>query len=130
MTLAEVLVSTLLIAIAVATVAAIFVSGGQQDVRIERSTLASTQLQQLLEELENFTTADSSNAADGPGGGWTLAGDTCGCWALQEGTHDVTARLPASLRNDAGARLTYTVAVEDRNGSPVRRVDAVLTWAN
>ncbi|MBI5208626.1 MAG: hypothetical protein HY927_01475 [Elusimicrobia bacterium] len=126
--LAEVLIATVLLASAVSTVAAVILSGLQQGGLMGTREQVALLTQGLLGELENYVTADPAPSPEAPGGSWALPGDSCACWALEERTHDVTARLPSELRERFGARMSYTVTVEDRAGKAVRRVEARVDW--
>lgn len=131
--LVEVVIATLLLAITVTGVfAALLTAGTQSGSLVERED-ASLHIDRLLDELRNYVTSDTTPTVDAPGTPagaqrtWSLPGDSCACWALQEGAHDVSARLPAALRA-RGATLGYDVSVVTVNGSPLRRVTARMTW--
>lgn len=133
--LVEVVVATLLVAVAVSAMSGALLSSGGQSNRAQDEELASVQLETLLAELRNFVTSDPTPSPDSVGAGpdirgnydWRLEGDACGCWALDETrAHDVTSRLPAEFRaRHPEARLTYTVRLE---ADETRRVDAHLDW--
>ena len=125
----EVVISILILALAVPGIFGALLSASMQTGVSTEHERAALQVQSLLDELRDFVTASTAAAADAPGdsGTWMLTGDTCGCWALQAGAHDVTARLPAEFR-DHGAHLRYTVDVVMVNGQNVRRVNARLEW--
>lgn len=132
--LVEVIIAVLLLAMAGAAVFGALVTASRQGATGPEREQASLQVEALLDELRNFTTADTSEIPSAPGDvhgssrTWTISGDACNCWALAAGPHDVTARLPASLRVGRQARLGYTVAEETVNGLLVRRVNARLDW--
>ncbi|MBI5883076.1 MAG: type II secretion system protein [Elusimicrobia bacterium] len=129
-TFVELMVATVLLASAASMVGSVFLSGSQQSARAQRREEGSVCLQQLMDELRNYVTADTGTVAAAPGGSWALPGDGCGsCWALQPGKHDVTARLPTAWAGvGMEAAMSYTVAGESRNGLTVRRVDARIDW--
>jgi Tfp pilus assembly protein PilV len=131
--LVEVVIATLLLAITVSGVFAALLTASTQTGSLTEREQASQHVDLLLDELRNYVTSDTAPSPDAPGEPagpartWRLPGDACGCWALQEGAHDVSSRLPAALRA-RGATLAYDVSVVDVNGSPLRRVSAKLTW--
>jgi Tfp pilus assembly protein PilV len=132
----EVVISVMLLSMAASGVFGALLVASRQTASGPDREQATLQVEALLDELRNFVTADSGAGPDAPGTAagavrtWKIAGDSCGCWALAEGTHDVTERLPENLRLDRGARMSYTVAVVTVNGLAVRRVHARLDWAS
>ena len=139
--LVEVVISLLLIGVAVSAIMGTMLSTSLQSGpagRIQNQEQAALCLNQLLQELKNYVTADyTTSNPDAPGGagaaGWTLPEDTCSglgsnCWALAPGTHnlDVTKAPPACAQN--GATMTYAVQVVTVNGLDTRQVTATLTW--
>ena len=133
--LMEVIISVLLIGIAVSTIMGSVLSTSLQSGHSRDREQAAVSLNQLLQELKNYVTADSTtpNNPDAPGtgpAGWTLPGDACDtCWALDPAfnPHDVSSRLPQSLTQN-GAKMTYTVNVVPVNGLNTSLVTATLTW--
>ena len=130
--LVEIVISLLLIGVAVSAIMSAMLSTSLQSSRSQDREQAALCLNQLLQELKNYVTADTSSNPDAPNGadaaGWQLPGDACNCWALDETqTHDVTSRLPAPLAQD-GAKMTYAVRVVTVNGLDTRQVTATLTW--
>jgi Tfp pilus assembly protein PilV len=131
--LVEVVISVLLTGIAVSAITSAMLATSLQAGLGQDREQAALCLNQLLQELRSYVTADTAPSPDAPGGagadGWQLPGDACGCWALDETrAHDVTARLPPQLA-EAGASMSYAVRVVNVNGLGTREVTATLTWS-
>jgi hypothetical protein len=101
-----------------------------------KPTLSSYALE-LVEELKNYA-ADRPIPLPGAPGlpSWHLPGDTCqgcpgapACWALETCTHDVSARLPAGLRNLHKARLEYTVSAIPSGAQVLHAVEIHVLWS-
>ncbi|MBI5594828.1 MAG: hypothetical protein HY928_01935 [Elusimicrobia bacterium] len=137
-TLAEVLIAILLLAFMVSSMVGVLFSSSlgatTGDVRLR----ASQAVEALDGDLRNFVAADRASVERAPGApAWHLPGDRCDgcaggptCWALQDRcTHDVSARLPADLRQGFGMGMSYTVEVKDHGGQPVRKARISVSWA-
>lgn len=135
-TLTEVVIAVLLLALATTGLLGALYSSvlGQRsgEARFRTAALA----RELHEELKNFVTADLAVTHGAPGApSWHLPGDLCAgcaggasCWALASGcTHDVTARLPADLR-DSGMKMSYVVTEVRVAGRTLRRVVVQSDW--
>lgn len=124
----EVLISVLLLAVAAAAVFAALLSSSYQTKTASDREQASLQIENLLDELRNFTTADKTGPGPATDNTWKVYGDSCaGCAALDPGLHDVSSRLPAAMlaRN---ATLTYTVSPTTVNGVTLNQVSVQLDW--
>ena len=127
----EVVIATLILALAVSSFVAGMLSTTMQARKVEGRDRGSRHTNALLQELRNYVTAAPMPAPGAPGNpAWHLPGDACaGCWALSEGRHDVTALLPAELSAPPlNARMTYTVTLRLSGGDTARAVDAEMTW--
>ena len=139
--LVEIIIAVLVTSIAVSAIMSALLSAAMQSGRSTESEQASLYLNELLEDLRNYVTADTSPGADAPGlpttgpqarpgeKSWRLPGDACECWALNPGGHDVTEYLDPGFRAKYGARMSYTVSVKRINGQDTRQVDARITWS-
>jgi hypothetical protein len=140
--LVEVVISMLLIMVAVAAIMGSMLASSLQtgpsngqagpsgvDQHQEQATLC---LNQLLQELKNYVTADHTTyTQDAPNGaaaaGWTIPGDTCSnCWALTPGQHTINVAQAQSTSACANAAsLSYTVT---SNSDGTSQVVANITW--
>ena len=111
-TIVEVVVAMLLSAVMISAVFSIALSGRQTTARSDRRLVAAQAAQSMMQRLKNYVTGDYSNAALGPNGSWTIAGDsdTHG-YALYPGTHNfvkTSGIVPDALMPYNGT-LSYTV---------------------
>ncbi|MDD5656968.1 MAG: hypothetical protein PHF00_06905 [Elusimicrobia bacterium] len=132
--LVEVVISILVIAAAVSGLAGALLAAAGAPRQAEVREQAAAHVAGLMEELRFYVTPEplpDPAAPDGGNGGhdWRIRGDACGCWALQEGVHDVTGRLPAPFLEAWNARMRYTVAVVAVNGEELRRATVSLDWS-
>lgn len=125
--LVEVTIASLIIAIGTTAILSVATTSKMQLKRSDTKEQMNQQARRLVEELKNYVKPASYTGAGGPNGGsWAFPGDTAGGWALGPGDHDVTANLPASLRNaPVNAKLLYTVTV-DAGGN--RRISVSMKW--
>lgn len=147
-TLAEVLISILLIAIAVLSVFSIQLATRVQTKKTILREQAAQFNRSLQERLRNFV-RPATDALPPGGPDWHLPGDDCGtpgvpaddfCWALDTlggEEHDATNALnaagtlllPADFRAaPSNGKLKYKVVSDLVNGKPVRRVEVRVTW--
>lgn len=135
--IAEALIAVLIIAGAVAAVFGAVLGGFAELESARMRSMAVTETENLIETLENYSTADPSMTAGAPGDPpWHLPGDSCpgqsaSCWALSSGAHDVTATLPEALRvSPYSAKMTYTVSNVVVGSELSRRVTVSFEWAD
>jgi hypothetical protein len=126
----EVVIAGVLLAFIAVTVASILLTtrlmAGKNEVRYSMMREAAL----LRTTLKNYVTADTTPVPNAPGSPpWHLPGDSCDdCWALAEGEHDVTARLPVDLRVTYGVTMKYKVTPKDTGGTIVRDVSISIDW--
>ena len=118
----------------------------------EQEELVSSATSNLYHDLTNYVTADASPVWPCGGSGerpcpppvstcrgpeladcvlaqWRLPGDTSGGWALAEGTHDASGRLPPRLAGAPyNARMTYRVTAAQVNGRTSHGVEVEVRW--
>jgi hypothetical protein len=141
--MAEMLVATLLVALAVSMVMGALLNAPTQGKRSEISEKAHSGADLLLETLANYTRdpqAASDPEATPPGvPAWHLPGDACtalpaDCWALAAcptgaDCHTATAMLPGDFRAAPyNATMSYRVWTETSNGETIRNVSATVNW--
>ncbi|HBL16732.1 MAG: hypothetical protein A2X36_16360 [Elusimicrobia bacterium GWA2_69_24] len=136
--LVEIVISTLVVVMAVAAITAALLSGSVQESSSEAREQLAVAMGQLHEELKNYVSADLTPGPDAPGvedppdsgtRTWRLPGDSCAaCWALQEGEHDVTARLSSDLTTRYGATMKYVVTASAVNGLVTRQMVTRVQW--
>jgi hypothetical protein len=133
--MAEVMVSVLLLSVAVSAVAGSMLTGNGQSANLQVKEQALLSVDQLLQSLGNYVSADTSDATKSfaPGGCWNLKDPTkpADCpagWALDEtASHDATFLLPSAVRSAPYlGKLGYTVAVDPTTG--LRTVSAQMAW--
>jgi Tfp pilus assembly protein PilV len=130
----EIIISLLLIGVAVSSVMSAMLSTSLQSGRSQDQEQSALCLNQLLQELRNYVTADISPNPDAPGGGgasgWSLPEDTCGnnCWALAAGKHTIdVAQAPTACAN--ATAISYLVTpVTLNNKNTISQVTAQITW--
>lgn len=130
-TLIEVVIATMVFAIAAAAAGAVLVSA----LTVKRTNRARSamvgEIASLKDELRNYVTADTAVTHGAPGSPpWHMPEDaSCNaCWALSPGIHDVSARLSEELREEMKGELKYTVSVEKFMGRDVTHVIFSAKW--
>lgn len=130
--LVEIIISMLLIGVAVSAMMSAMLSTSLQSGRSEDREQNALCLNQLLQEVRNYVTADTSSSPDAPNGagpkGWTLPGDTCNnCWALAQGKHTIAVdQAPAACAN--ATAISYVVTPVTVNNDTINQVTAQITW--
>lgn len=130
-TLIEIVVASIILAMVVVTCATLLISTFSSFPKEKSKYLASQEANSLKEELKNYVTDDLSITANAPGNPpWHLPDDaSCSdCWALAEGNHEVTARLPAEVRATYGATMSYSVTIVQYQGREMRNVSINVNW--
>ena len=128
-TLVEVMISILLVATAVASTTPIMISAHIAPVEDDIRRQMSLSARQLKETLRNYNTPTPTITLGAPGlPAWHLPEDSSciACWALEDGDHDATAMVPASLRSAYNARMTYRVATVAAPGA--KEVRIYVAW--
>lgn len=125
------MVASVILGMVAVTCATIVMSTYSSFARDKAKYLIAQEANNLKEELKNYVTAELSITLNAPGQPpWHLPGDTSctDCWALAEGKHDVTSRLPEELRKTYGATMSYTVTLVEYNGREMRDVSINVDW--
>lgn len=129
-TLVETLVAVMLISVVVTSVFSLVLTAKMGSKKTGRRAEALYYVQQYRELLKAYVTADTS--VPGPTPGWVLPGDPCGCYALSNGTHNLTPLLPASFTGPpASGQLSYTVTDVACGGGgllPCKNVTFNVSW--
>ena len=126
-TLVEVLVAVMLIATVVTSVFSLVLTAKMGVKKTGRRAEAMFLSRQYMETLKSFVTADVTQP--GPFPGWVLPGDPCGCYALQNGIHVMTAALPTTFRSaPVNGQLTYNVTDVPCGASTCKSVTFNVSW--
>jgi hypothetical protein len=129
--LPEVLVATFILAFIAMTVSALLLSSNMMTKDSTAKYALSQEAIKLRAVLKNYVTADTTVTLNAPGSPpWHLPeDDSCSdCWALQEGTHEVTSSLPAYLRTNYAATLKYKVTLAKSGSRDIRKVSITAGW--
>lgn len=132
-TLVEIVVGSMIIAVTAALVGNILLASLSATTSDQTRFTITNEAAALKEELKNYVTADTSITQNAPGSPpWHLPEDSscADCWALSEGVHDATTRLPAKLRDTYKATLKYTVTDEIYHGRKGQNVKIETNWEN
>lgn len=125
-TLVETLIAMMLISVVVTSVFSLVLTARMGVKKSGKRGQAIFYLRQVMEGLKGFVTADTS--APGPNN-WVLPGDTCGCYALQAGNHNVTNFLPPSFRAaPTNGQLSYVVTDANCGGQTCKQVSFSISW--
>jgi hypothetical protein len=132
--LVEVVVSILIAATVAMGVFSVALTGRQSRARVVSRESAAFAQRKLLSELQNYVTADLTSVA-GPGGapnGWGLPGDSCNCWALSPGVHNLDAAvwLPSLAGAPHDGAMSYTVTTQSTAMGALPTVTASIQWTN
>ncbi len=132
--LVEIIISLLLIGVAVSAIMSAMLSTSVQSTQSKGRERTALCLNQLLQELRNYVTAETSSSPDAPGGagasGWKLPKDTCSglganCWALAVGSHNLDLTQARAVCGQNLDAMKYDVTAGP-NGT--FQVAATVTW--
>lgn len=132
-TLIEVMIGMLLIALMVGPLFSVALTARQSKPRVEQKTAAAVAGSRLLERLKLYVTADTS-AVPGPApgtspNGWGLPGDSCNCYALAPGTHQLNASAWLPELAGLGGSIRYTVTpLMVGSGVTQSNVNVTIDW--
>lgn len=132
-TLVEVLISVLLIAIVAGATFSVGLVARQNAGKRFRKLAAARASQKVLEALKSYVVADTA-IIPGPGAapnGWGLPGDSCGCYALAGGRHelDPSLWLPELAAAPYGGTIAYEVALRPSATGPIPDVRLDIDWS-
>lgn len=130
MTLVEVCVSVLLVALMTAPIMSTVLTSSISSKRGDRRLNAAAAVRGLSEHLKAFVTADRA-LARGPGvgpDGWSLPGDASYLWALEPGRHELDPARWAPGLAESGGRISYVVAVRETRTGPEPTVTFTVSW--
>lgn len=128
-TLVETLVAVMLISVVVTSVFSLVLTAKLGTKKTGRRAEAMLLARAYMETLKSFVTADTTQP--GPFPGWVLPGDPCGCYALQNGVHNLTTALPVEFRNaPINGQLTYTVSDVACGALTCKSVVFNVSWQN
>ncbi len=129
-TLAEVVIAMLVVMVAAPASRATAMTGRQAAGRTGRRVQAAQAARGVAEALKLYQPADIT-AAPGPGGppnGWGLPGDLCGCAALRNGVHNLSAAVWAPDLAAQGGNISYTVTTKATALGPQPTAAFDVTW--
>ena len=128
--LAEVVVSILIVAMMAAPIMSVALTSTMSSGRGARRVAAATAVRRVSEHLKAYVTADTT-VARGPGegiDGWSLPGDASGRYALAAGRHDLAPdRWSPELAAYRGS-LSYDVTMATTPAGPQPNVVFRVSW--
>lgn len=115
-TLIEVVVATMVAAMTATAVFSVVLSSSVSGGRSDRKEAAALAINAAREQLRMFVSADPGSSVYSPnaGGLWT-GKDNSGVWALQSGTHNMSASFLSGfpLLSGRSPQMSYTVSDEN-----------------
>ncbi|MBI4424559.1 MAG: type II secretion system protein [Elusimicrobia bacterium] len=133
-TLAEIIVSVFLIAVAAAALFSVLLTAKQSRAGADTKLEGTLYCERLAEQLKAYVGYEIARLPGTPAG--HLDGDACpsplsaGCYALAPGVHDVTSALPEAIREKYQATLKYEVTADVDGGGELmgRQVKFHFKW--
>lgn len=132
LTLVEVVIGMLLVALLIGAMMSIALTGKIGVKKSEKRAVAAMAGGRLLDQLKRYVTADPA-ASPGPSpghapNGWGLPGDSCGCYALAAGRHELSADEWLPELAASGGTISYEVRVTATASGPAPTVSLKIDW--
>jgi len=128
-TLVETLIAILLVAMVVTSTFSMVLTARMGFAKAGFRGRAYFHAKRAMERVRAYVASDTSASIPAPNSQFRMPGDTCNCYALQAGSHDITSTLPDDFRNaPVNGRLVYNVSNVACGTQTCKRVDFTVTW--